>query len=94
MGTLAQAVSHSPSHLNATADRHKIHVIAGAHQKDVPNVSTHDVALAAHFVGNFTYQFHDRQINMFGNFMSVDFHDFCFLGCKITSFFGHVEKNV
>ena len=78
MCALSQSLCHGTCHLDAAAHGHKVHVAAGAIQEDVPHVSPHDVALASQGISNVAHQFHDRQINVFGYFLTVYIHDFAF----------------
>ena len=59
MGAFSQATGNGASDLDTAADGHKVHVVAGTLQEDVPNVSPHNVAFAAESVGCISYQSHD-----------------------------------
>ena len=47
MSPFAQVACHSLCYLDAAADGHKVHVVAGAFQEDVPDVTAHNVTFAS-----------------------------------------------
>jgi hypothetical protein len=74
MGTTAKGRCYGFGYLNTAADGHKVHVVAGAVQEDVTDVAADDVALAVQFIGYPSNQFHDRQIDVIGYFLTVNIH--------------------
>ena len=80
-------MGHGFGYLDAAAHSDKIHIGAFPVQEDVSHISPHDIALTMEAISSFTHQSHDGQIDVLGYFFTVNFHFFCFLGCKITAFF-------
>ena len=86
MSAATKATGHCLCHLDAAANRHKVHVVAGPLQKDVPDISTHDIAFTVQFIGHIAHQFHDRQVDVFSYFFTVNIHVFVFQGAKLVFF--------
>ena len=86
VGTLAQTVSHSPSHLDAAAHCHKIHIVAGPFKENVPDISTNDIALAVQLIGDTSHQFHYWQIDVFGYYLTVNHHILLIWTAKLRFF--------